>query len=170
MSSKFNKQVKEFLNYLDERFGIKKEIFSDYMFETDGERISIFSAGLGNKNLDGLRIKSIGLRAGKYFKDIRNGRIKFKISTNFAQIFGKYATKNILEISDDDVWKYMQGNDIENVKTDVEEGEVIIKNNAYVLGVGSYIQGRIKNQIPKKRRTVLSERTKTGTQNFNDAM
>jgi len=98
--------IKEFLNYLNERFGIEKEIFSDYNFDTDGERLSIFSASVADKNLDGLRIKSIGLRAGKYFKDVRNNRTKLKISTNFAQMFGRYATKNIVQISDAQVGKY----------------------------------------------------------------
>lgn len=148
--------IKEFLNYLDERFGIKKEIFFDYGFDTDEEWISIFSASINNKNLDGLLIKSIGLRAGKYFKDIRNQRVKLKISTNFAQIFGRYATKNVLQINDAQVKEYMQGSDLENIHPlNVEEGEVIIKWNENVIGVGNYSHGRIKNQIPKKQLTKI---------------
>ncbi len=157
-----NNLIAEFLNYLDERFGIKKEIFFDYGFDTDGERISIFSEGINNKNLDGLIIKSIGLRAGKYFKDIRNGRVKLKISTNFAQIFGRYATKNVLQINDDEVKEYIRGSDLENIRPlNVEEGEVIIKWNENVIGGGNYSQGKIKNQIPKKKRL-----TKISDENF----
>ena len=154
--------IKEFLNYLNERFGIEKEIFSDYNFDTDGERLSIFSASVADKNLDGLRIKSIGLRAGKYFKDVRNNRTKLKISTNFAQMFGRYATKNIVQISDAQVGKYIRGSDLENIRPlNVEEGEVIIKWNENVIGVGNYSQGEIKNQIPKKKRI-----TKISDENF----
>ncbi len=159
-----NNPIEEFLNYLDERFGIKKEIFFDYGFDTDGERISIFSGSINNKNLDELIIKSIGLRAGKYFKDIRNGRVKLKISTNFAQIFGRYATKNAVYINDNEVKEYIRGSDLENIRPlNVEEGEVIIKWNENVIGVGNYSQGGIKNQIPKKKRL-----TKISDENFYD--
>ncbi|MDI6730160.1 MAG: hypothetical protein QMD06_01290, partial [Candidatus Altarchaeum sp.] len=134
-----NNPVEKFLNYLDERFGIKKENFFDYDFDTDGERLNIFSAGINNKNLEGLIIKSTGLRAGKYFKNIRNGRVKLKISTNFAQIFGRYATKNVLQIHDAQVKEYIRGSDLENIRPlKVEEGEVIIKWNENVIGVGNY--------------------------------
>ena len=152
-SNKSNKPIGVFLDYLVERFGIRKEIFSDYNFDTDRERISIFSASVAGKNLGGLRIKSIGLRAGRYFKDVRNNRTKLKISTDFAQMFGRYANKNILQINDDEVRKYIRGSDLENVcVSNIEEGEIIIKWNENVMGVGNYGQGRIKNQIPKKKR------------------
>jgi len=144
-------KVKEFLEYLSERFGIQPEIFSDYVFSVNGERIRIFSKGILDKNLEGMNVKGIGLRAGTYFK--KNNATKIKISTNFAQIFGIYATKNVIELDEDETKRYIQGNDIEK-KCDVEEGSVIIRRGEDIIGVGSYHNGIIKNQIPKAKRII----------------
>ena len=145
-------KAKEFVKYLEERFGIEKSAFSGFTFHETSEKIYIFSADIPQKNLDGLRIVQTGIVAGRIFD--KGG--KFKPTTNLLQIFGKFATKNIVQLSEKEKEDFVRGLDIDNKAADgVENGYVIVKFGVDTLGCGIYSDGSIKNQIPKARRMAL---------------
>ena len=135
------------LKYLRDRFSIQKKIFSNYSFNIKGEKIWIVYKDVLEKNLDGLNIESVGLLFGRYFKR----QERFKPTTNALQIFGRYATKNIVELNEKEKDMYIKGYDLEK-KLNLEEGYVIIKFKNDILGCGLYRNGKIKNQIPKARK------------------
>ncbi|OYT42902.1 MAG: hypothetical protein B6U88_02525 [Candidatus Aenigmarchaeota archaeon ex4484_56] len=135
------------LKYLRDRFSIQKKIFSNYSFIIKGEKIWIVYKDVLEKNLDGLNIESVGLLFGRYFKR----QERFKPTTNALQIFGRYATKNIVELNEKEKDMYIKGYDLEK-KLNLEEGYVIIKFKNDILGCGLYRNGKIKNQIPKARK------------------
>uniref|UniRef100_A0A7V3NUB3 rRNA small subunit methyltransferase F RNA-binding PUA-like domain-containing protein n=1 Tax=candidate division WOR-3 bacterium TaxID=2052148 RepID=A0A7V3NUB3_UNCW3 len=67
-------------------------------------------------------------------------------------MFGKYATKNVLEISPEQVKDYLEGKDLSVGSCNAENGQVIIKYGDDYLGSGIYVNGKVKNQLPKGRR------------------
>jgi len=137
------------LKYLRDRFGISKRIFSDYSFIVRGEKIWIAFKNVLEKDLEGLNIEAIGLLFGRYFEKQK----RFKPTTNALQIFGRYATKNIVELDEKEKEMYIRGYDLEK-KLNLEEGYVIVKFKNDVLGCGLYREGKIKNQIPKARKII----------------
>jgi len=137
------------LKYLRDRFGIQKKIFSDYSFIVRGEKIWIAFKDVLEKDLEGLNIEAIGLLFGRYFEKQK----RFKPTTNALQIFGRYATKNIVELDEKEKDMYIKGYDLEK-KLNLEEGYVIVKFKNDVLGCGLYREGKIKNQIPKARKII----------------
>jgi NOL1/NOP2/fmu family ribosome biogenesis protein len=137
------------LKYLRDRFGIPKKIFSDYSFIIKGEKIWIVARDVLEKDLEGLKIESIGLLFGRYFERQK----RFKPTTNALQIFGKYATKNVVELNEKEKNQYIRGYDLEK-ELNLEEGYVIIKFKNDMLGCGLYREGKIKNQIPKARKII----------------
>ncbi len=144
--------AKEFLKYLEERFGIEKSAFSGFSFHETTDKIYIMSGDIPSKDLNGLRIVQTGIVAGRIFD--KGG--KFKPTTNLLQIFGKFASKNMVELNEKEKEDYVRGLDIENkVSEGVENGFVIVKFGKDVLGCGIYVDGQIKNQIPKSRRLAL---------------
>jgi NOL1/NOP2/fmu family ribosome biogenesis protein len=137
------------LKYLRDRFEIPKKIFSDYSFIIKGEKIWIVARDVLEKDLEGLKIESIGLLFGRYFERQK----RFKPTTNALQIFGKYATKNVVELNEKEKNQYIRGYDLEK-ELNLEEGYVIIKFKNDMLGCGLYREGKIKNQIPKARKII----------------
>jgi NOL1/NOP2/fmu family ribosome biogenesis protein len=131
---------------MEERFGIPKKIFSDYSLILKGEKIWIVSKSITEKDLSGFKVEGIGLLFARYF----NRQKKFKPTTNTLQVFGKYATKNIVELNEEEKNQYIKGYNLKK-ELSLEEGYVIIKSGKSILGCGLYREGEIKNQIPKAR-------------------
>ncbi|MEM2144021.1 MAG: hypothetical protein QW279_01565 [Candidatus Jordarchaeaceae archaeon] len=88
---------------------------------------------------------------GVYFGKLdKEGKIRLSIEG--AQLIGKKAKKNIIEINYDEAEKWMKG---ENLKIESEtQGYVILKWKNYYLGCGELKKGTIKNYVPKDRRTI----------------
>lgn len=138
--------MKEILNFLKERFGIEDKAFEGFKFVRSGEDAWIMSEDVP-ENLYG--INRVGLRFARGLS--RNP----KITTAVIQIFGKYATKNIVHISEEQLSDYLKGRDVEvgEIKG-VERGQVIVKFKDDVIGSGLYDGRNLKNQIPKARRVL----------------
>jgi NOL1/NOP2/fmu family ribosome biogenesis protein len=145
-------QAKAFVDFLEERFGIEKSVFSGYSFHETVDKIYVMSGDIPQKDLNNLRIVQTGIVAGRIF----DKGDKFKPTTNILQIFGKFASKNIVELNEKEKEDFIRGLDIENKLTEgTENGYVIVKFGKDVLGCGIYVTGQIKNQIPKSRRLAL---------------
>jgi len=139
------KSRKEVLNYLESRFGIKKEVFKDYVFVKKGKKIWITNEDVVSRKYKKIPIESIGMVL------IRLQKNGMKMTTNAAQIFGKYATKNVINLSKTQAQKILQGFNLDNLKTDVEDGYVMLKYSDYILGVGLKRDRFLMNMIPKSR-------------------
>ncbi|RKY99332.1 MAG: hypothetical protein DRQ10_06335 [Candidatus Hydrothermota bacterium] len=76
------------------------------------------------------------------------------------QIFGKFATKNIVYVTNrQQLEAYLRGEDLRVGQLEgVEEGQVIVKWNDDVLGSAVYRNGKLKNQLPKGRRVLGARR------------
>jgi len=92
-------------------------------------------------DLDQLKIDTMGTYL--FYWD---GKV-LRLSIEGSQLFGKMATKNVLQIEDKG---WLQGFDL-NVELDDPEGFTIIKLGDDFVGCGRYKQGRLLNYLPKNR-------------------
>ena len=146
----------------DEKAGIKAKINEHYgsSFTTDhmllskkeknGEKIFIFSG----KILPKLPADWVGLHvatmedAGVY------------LSIEGAQMVGKTATKNVVEITRGDSESLMKGEDLHY--SGALRGYVILKQGGNIIGVCKAEEGRILNILPKSRRVVRYRKNEEG--------
>lgn len=145
-----NGEREEILQYLEGRYGISREVFEDYVFIKRGRKIWIASKDIADKKFSGLNVETFGMLFMRIEK-------KIKLTTNAAQIFGKFAGKNVIELNRELAEKVARGydlreNELKEIKSNAEDGYVILKYNSHVLGIGLKQGNFIKNTIPKARR------------------
>lgn len=134
-------EKKRFLNELDYQFGTKiKRIGFPITFK--GERFFLVSNDLDKVELSKLRVEKIGLYVGSIDK------FGLRLTIEGTQIFGPFAKKNIIEISEEEVKKWINGLDLENKKG---ENYVIVKHGNDYLGCGKISGERLLNYLPKVR-------------------
>lgn len=139
---------KELMSYLMARFGIPESIFQDYVFIKSGRKVWITTQDVVDRNFSGLNVEAAGMLFVRWEKK----KEKIKLTTNAAQIFGKYATKNIVEVNEEKLHQVICGLNLYDVDTDCEDGYVILKYREHILGIGLKQKNFIKNMIPKARR------------------
>ena len=75
----------------------------------------------------------------------------FRLSIQGAQIVGKKASKNILDISLKEAWELIRGFDIDK-ETGLEATYIILKSPVGIIGVGKNHKTKVLCQIKKNRR------------------
>ncbi len=139
------------LDQIEKMYGIGKEAFADFIVYAIGREIYVagrdafeFSERLK------ARKEGTGIMLG------RNVMGQFKLTTNAIQIFGKHATKRVVEIDGRQAAEFAAGN---MVKADCKEiGYVIVRSGNDYLGCGySRGNGEIESLVPKKRRLAVQE-------------
>ncbi|MCD6081767.1 NOL1/NOP2/sun family putative RNA methylase [candidate division WOR-3 bacterium] len=120
--------------------------FADVQFYASGDKVWVMSEQLFAFEFEH------SLRRGLLFaRKIKN---EYKLTTNAAQLFGRYATTGYVLISRELAERFIRGEDIPWHEK-VENGKwIIVRWDKYPLGIGSLIGDRIKNQLPRSRRVV----------------
>ncbi|MDD5178087.1 MAG: hypothetical protein PHT54_02295 [Candidatus Nanoarchaeia archaeon] len=138
-----SKEKRNFINQIKEQYGIN-ELNLDYVFMKDQkDKVYIISNKLKEINQKDFNISSYGLYFARDIGEIR-------LSVEGSQIIGEYAKKNIIELDESLLKKWMQGLDI-TMDSD-QEGFVLIKHKNNFYGCGKYKNGIILNYVPKERR------------------
>ncbi len=140
-------KIKRTLSYLKNRFGIPEEVFDDYML------IEQKDVWVASKEAAGFPIRAFSRRGIRLARIFPRG---VKFTTAGMQVFGKYATRNIVRLrNEDELERYLRGEDINVGDLEgVQEGQVIVKWNDDILGSAVYRDGKLKNQLPKGRRII----------------
>ena len=134
--------VAEIITRLSKKFGIPKEKFK--------KRTLIFKNGdlfMTTKQATILALKNLHRRIGLKIQDKDKN-----ITSEFAIHFGKYATKNVINLNKIDKNKFLEGydlsisNELKNEKLKNGE-EVLIKYKNFCLGHGKIVNGKIKNKL-----------------------
>ena len=137
------KEIKRILDKIKEQYGID-EISLDYgMLQNKDGKIFLITKNINKVDLNKLRINELGLYVAKYDKE-------FRLTIEGSQLFGRFATKNVHEINEEDSYFWMSGKDITCNK--IYNGFVIIKYKDNFLGSGKWKDNKILNYIPKERR------------------
>jgi NOL1/NOP2/fmu family ribosome biogenesis protein len=139
-----SKEKKHIFNLLDEQFGCELEEEYEF-FINPRNRLFIISKDFSKIDVKQLRVNSLGLYLGELYQD------ELRLSVDGSQIVGRTATKNVLEISDEEAERWMKGEDFE--VTSELKGFVIVKNGSVIMGCGKIAGSKLYNYVPKERRT-----------------
>lgn len=142
-----NREIKEIYKLIEKQWGAKVKL--DYGFlENNKSRVFIISKDISKIDISKLRINSIGM----YFCEIDSKGIRLSIEGT--QIVGPRASKNIVELNEEETKKWFRGEDLEKECKDCS-GFVILKHNNDFLGTGKYVNGKVLNYVGKTRRVNL---------------
>ena len=141
-----SKELKEFTKLIEEQWGAVPDLFSKVAFAKSKERIYMVNRDLDRIDLEQLRINNVGI----YIAEVKNTQVRLSIEG--AQIIGPVATRNVHEISEDQLKEWLKGNDVE-VDGDYD-GFVILRCGDDFVGSGKFKEGTIFNYVPKARRLI----------------
>ena len=140
---------KEVISWWAKRFGIPEEVFEPYEFFVRG-RNTIWALRRSDKTPWGLRFEALGMVI------MRRGKLGWKPTTNAIQVFGRHATRNVVDLDEEQMRTFVAGGTIRGPFPGLEEGYVIARYRGVPLGCGLYTHGVLKSQVPKiKRRMEL---------------
>ena len=144
-----NETEQEIYAYLNDRFGLHKNLFSSYSWYT-GNSSNIY---LGPKQIESkLNISSPGIIALRKSKT-------YKPTTNLLQLFGPFIKKSVFNLSSKETVDFCQGKDIISNSHDCEHlipGFVAVAYEKRILGCGHWNGETLSCLIPKSRQTHLS--------------
>lgn len=123
------------------RFGMPKTVFEGYRFYRKAQSIWVIS----DEDLPNLSYEALGLRMIS-LKDR-----PWKPTTCALQIFGRYATKNVVHLNDCRAKAFLAG-ERQALEAECEPGYVVVFYRGEVLGCGLYSHGILASQLPKERR------------------
>ncbi|EMA43282.1 DUF7122 family protein [Halococcus saccharolyticus] len=137
------------LEFWDERYGIDSTVFADYTFWEKGSRkLWAFRGEIDSP----IAIESLGITF------LRTRQEHWKPTTDAVQRFGRHASRNVLTLSREAARRFVAGEDQE-IEWDGDWGYLIVAHDLAgarePLGVGLYLHGELRSQIPKGRRREL---------------
>ena len=142
-----SKEVKAIRQLIEKNWGFSEKL--EYAFLQSGkDRVYIVSRDIAKLDFEKLHLNSAGL----YIAEVKDEQIRLSIEG--AQLIGPKATKNVVELSEDEVKQWIKGSDIK--KEGDWEGFVIVKYGNDYLGSGKYKEGMILNFVPKVRRLAVN--------------
>lgn len=139
-------EKKKIIEQLKEQFGVEK--MPGMLVEGGNEKVRLFTGSLTREELNELsnniRIELVGLYTIKREND-------FRISFDSLFLFEDQISKNIIELSDQEMELWMRGKDLEKP---MEKGTYVMKYKGLSLGCGKSNGIVIFNYVPKNRRFV----------------
>jgi NOL1/NOP2/fmu family ribosome biogenesis protein len=128
------------LSYMHERFGIKKELFDDYLLFAKKRTFWFLRKSNSLSEVSHLKIKRLGIKA---FQEVGSF---IKPTTRFIQYFGGHATKAIFTIDEKQLKQLLSGDSLP-YNYALENGYVILSLKGEVLGLGLLIKGMVRSQL-----------------------
>ena len=141
-----SREVKAFFKLIEKQYGKVPALFDKLEFVKGKEKIYAIMRDVEKIDLEKLRINSIGL----YIAEVKNEQLRLSIEGS--QLIGPSATKNVCELSTEQLKKWFKGQDIP--AEGEYDGFVIVKHGADYAGSGKYKEGYITNFVPKARRLI----------------
>jgi len=137
------------LEFWADRYGIDPAVFADHSFWEKGARkLWAFRGEVDSP----IGIESLGITF------LRTRQEHWKPTTDATQRFGGHATRNVLTLSREAARRFVAGED-QTIAWDGDWGYLIVAHDLAgerePLGVGLYLYGELRSQIPKGRRREL---------------
>lgn len=146
------KELKPVLVFLKEHFGVEKKF--EFGWYLSKERLFCISRDVELVNLTELNVNAAGLYIGEW----KNGELR--LSVDGSQIVGPFASKNIVELSDEELLAWLRGEVLE--KKVENQGIVFIHHDKDFVGCGKVKEGKILNFVPKIRRLMTAHPIRHG--------
>lgn len=144
-------EKQEILKKLKQQFGVKD--IPGIVVQRGKERLFFFSGSFSESEIKSIE-KTIPIeRVGAYFAKLvlsAEEESKVRLSIEGTQILKEQITKNIFELSHEQMEKWMRGEELQ-IETG-KKGFLAMKYNGDFLGCGKASEKKITNFIPKNRR------------------
>ncbi|PSP74391.1 hypothetical protein BRC86_06075 [Halobacteriales archaeon QS_3_64_16] len=135
----------EVLEWWADRYGVPRETFAEQSFWEKGSGKIWAFAG---ESPSPVAIEGLGLTF------LRTRQEYWKPTTNAVQRFGHTATRNVIELEKGEARAFVAGHD-QAIEWDGDWGYLIAAHDIdglEPLGVGLYLHGELRSQVPKGRR------------------
>ncbi len=147
-----SKERKRVLEQLEAQFGLDPSFLKKYAFllQETKQRLYLANANIVEEDLESLRPDALGLYFGTL---IPNNEIRLTIEGG--QLLGPFATKNVLELDDEQFRHWIRGNALD-LATE-QRGFLLLKHNNDYCGCGKPVLDEkhgtvsLHNYIPKTR-------------------
>ncbi len=136
-------EKKEIISFLKERFGFNEEIFADFVILKGSSTFWLFPKTTHLLSLKKLTPEVVGLLFLRKVSDY------LKPTSTFLQRFGNYATKNIIQLNQEQL-KLLQERQKIDIELDLAPGYVIIRDEDWILGCALYLPGKLFSYFEKK--------------------
>jgi NOL1/NOP2/fmu family ribosome biogenesis protein len=136
--------AKKIFEQLVVRFGFPATLFRPYALVDHEDDMFVTTPEV--EEFERVKVVRKGIRLVRVFAH------GIKPTTNAMQLFGRYATRSVIDLDRRQAREFMQGTTLE-LNAPVEEGFVIVRHDGFGLGVGLYRQGILRSQVPLSRRT-----------------
>ncbi len=141
------KEVKQLMQLIKNNWGAELKL--DYVFlRSDKDKLHIMNKDIKNIDISRLKVNSMGLYIGEF----KNNQLRLTIEGS--QLIGPLSTKNVVDISKDQLKEWLKGNEIESKNGN---GFVIVRHENDYFGCGKAKEGKILNYVPKARRLDMIE-------------
>ncbi len=130
----------DYRNYFRDVFGISEDILKNYHFYETRSSVWAYSGDIAPIS----EAEVVGVRALR----VRN---IIKPTTSFLRIIGKYATKNVIFVDEDQGMRFLSGESLSEICQSLK-GYVVVRTASDVLGCGLCRDGILISQVPKKYR------------------
>jgi len=142
----------EVLEWWHERFGIVPETFDDHTFWEKGAGKVWAHAG---EAPDPVEIEALGITF------LRTRQEHWKPTTDAVQRFGGAAERNVITLARERVARFVRGED-QDLEWDGDWGYLVVAHDLAgtlePVGVGLYVHGELRSQVPKGRQRDLASR------------
>lgn len=137
------------LEWWANRYGVPESVFTPYTFwEKGAGKLWILHGDTASPT----RIEALGMRV------LHTRQEHWKPTTNAVQRFGHHATERVIELDRPTAKRFVAGED-QLIDWDGDWGYLIVTapvgGDATPIGVGLYLNGELRSQIPKSRRRDL---------------
>lgn len=136
----------EVVEWWDDRFGVPPETFDGHTFwEKGAGKVWAFAGDLP----DPCEVEAVGMVF------LRTRQEHWKPTGDAVQRFGRHATRNVVHVTDEQARTFVAGEDQE-LDWDGDWGYLVVAHDIAgepePLGVGLYVYGELRSQVPKGRR------------------
>ncbi len=139
----------EVLDHLETRYGIDPRMFGAYTFWEKGAGKVWALRGMVESPI---AVEALGIHL------LRTRQRHWKLTTDGAQLIGRWATRNVLVVPPEIAARFWAGEKA-TIDATVNDGYVIVAQELVSgpepLGVGTYLDGTLQSMVPKGRRRDL---------------
>ncbi|MDY6817644.1 MAG: hypothetical protein SVG88_03195 [Halobacteriales archaeon] len=137
------------LDWWTDRYGVPVSVFESFTFwEKGAGKLWVLRGDTASPT----RIEALGMRI------LHTRQEHWKPTTNAVQRFGGHATHNVIELDRPAASRFVAGED-QAIEWDGDWGYLIVSTSVgdatTPIGVGLYLRGELRSQIPKSRRRDL---------------
>ena len=137
------------LSWWSDRFGVDPAVFEGYSFWERGSGKVWVLRGEEPTPVD---VEGLGMTF------LRTRQEHWKPTLSAVQRFGQHATRNVIHLADDAAATFVAGED-QDLEWDGDWGYLIVTHDLAgepePLGVGLFVYGELRSQVPKGRRREL---------------